>query len=558
MGKTFVYNSGSYKEENNGVLSMEFGLFFDGTANNLYNTDARKYMTYKKIEKGKLSKRAKEELERIERDYPQQEGGFIKYILPQQMPTLSPNMESTEAPHKYTLDQLSKGYKSYGAGNVSYGNDHTNVARMYLNANRKDYAIYIEGVGTKDLKDDNSSRGISYADGETGILEKVKKGSEELVKKIKDQYDKKRKKGKKGDEIQKLSLTLDVFGFSRGAAAARHFLFQVSHNKHLNMETQAARNNFLDNMIEVPESELVIAMKKEKILAPFAKNITINIRFVGLYDTVASFNPYSWSFATNRIMVDTLSTKYEKYIHLLRLNDIGKPRLVVHFTALDDIRKYFSLTRLAPFLGIEKNLPGAHSDVGGSYECDVETVEKVLLKKDFEYEKINDLKKELIKAAWYMPDDFIAELKSYVGKAVRGKYWLWGKRKINGEYSYLPLQWMLKYASFQIKEGHLKIGKMKGLYTIDSDILRKVQKHLDSTTFKELANMTYGIKGYGELNRFIARDRIVQEDWTFESGIEQELLKELRHKYLHQSAHYEGAVEPHAPNNDRKRREFPG
>lgn len=35
MGKTFVYNSGSYKEENNGMLSMEFGLFFDGTANNL-------------------------------------------------------------------------------------------------------------------------------------------------------------------------------------------------------------------------------------------------------------------------------------------------------------------------------------------------------------------------------------------------------------------------------------------------------------------------------------------------------------------------------------------
>lgn len=555
MGKTFVYNSGSYKEENDSVLSMEFGLFFDGTANNLYNTDARKYMTYKKIEKGKLSKRAKEELERIERDYPQQEGGFIKYILPQQMPTLSPTIESTETPHKYTLDQLSKGYKTYGAGNVSYGNDHTNVARMYLNTNRKDYAIYIEGVGTKDLKDDNSSRGISYADGETGILEKVKKGSEELVQRIKMLYD--REKGNSEIKIRKIVLTLDVFGFSRGAAAARHFLFQVSHNKHLEMKTQAARNNSLDNMVEAPESELIRALKKEKKLSAFVKNITINIRFAGLYDTVASFNPYSWDFTPNR-MTDAISTKYEKYIHLLRLNDIGKPKLVVHFTALDDIRMYFSLTRLAPFLGIEKNLPGAHSDVGGSYDCDVEAVEEVLLEYRETHEKLEKLRKKLIQTGWYKPGELREEEvrdRSF-GNIIWGENTFWGRRKVRGEYSYLPLLWMLKYASFLIEEGHLKIGKMKGLYTIDSDILRKVQKHLEKTTLKELSAMDFGLKGYGDLKKFIVHDRIVQKDWTFESGVEQELLKELRHKYLHQSAHYEGLVEPHAPNDDRKRREF--
>ena len=555
MGKTFVYNSGSYKEENDGVLSMEFGLFFDGTANNLYNTDARKYMTYKKIEKGKLSKRAKEELERIERDYPQQVGGLIKYILPQETSTLSSTIESTETPHKYTLDQLREGYKTNGTGNVSYGNDHTNVARMYLNASRKNYAIYIEGVGTKDLEGDYSLRGISYAEGVTGLLAKVKKGSEELVQKIKMLYD--REKGNSEIKIRKIVLTLDVFGFSRGAAAARHFLYQVSHNKHLNMETQVARNNFLDNMIEVPESELVIAMKKEKILAPFAKNITINIRFVGLYDTVASFNPYSWDLAANRI-TEVISTEYEKYIHLLHLNDIGKPRLVVHFTALDEIRRYFSLTRLAPFLGIEKNLPGAHSDVGGSYECDVKAIEEVLLEY-MDSEKIEKLQKELVQTGWYRPEELkIKDVRERCfGNIIWGETTFRGRREVRGEYSYLPLQWMLKYASFQIKEGQLKIEKMNDLYKIDSGtILCEVQKHLDNTTFKELANMTYGIKGYGELNRFIARDRIVQKDWTFESGVEQELLKELRHKYLHQSAHYEGLVEPHAPNKDRKRREF--
>ena len=32
MGYSFVYNSGSYEEEK---LHLEFGLFFDGTINNL-------------------------------------------------------------------------------------------------------------------------------------------------------------------------------------------------------------------------------------------------------------------------------------------------------------------------------------------------------------------------------------------------------------------------------------------------------------------------------------------------------------------------------------------
>ncbi len=523
MGKTFVYNSGSYKEENDGVLSMEFGLFFDGTANNLYNTDARKYMTYKKIEKGKLSKRAKEELDRIKGEYA--EGGI--------------------ASAKHTLGELEEGYKEYGKENVSYGNDHTNVARMYLNADRLDYAIYIEGVGTKDLEGDDSLPGISHADGETGLLEKVKKGSEELVQKIKMLYD--REKRNRKIEIGKIVLTLDVFGFSRGAAAARHFLFQVSHNKCIK-EVKKRERIFLDVYKErksfeaTGESYLQSALKKVGLNTLVS---SINLRFVGIFDTVASFNPKKGD----------LGTDFEKYIHLLHLNDIGKPRLVVHFTALDDIRKYFSLTRLAPFLGIEKNLPGAHSDVGGSYHSDgTPALENVLL----EYESIGNLRKELMNEGWYKEDELVIEDTRDPYNRRVGNIKLWGRREVRGEYSYLPLQWMLKYASFLIKEGHLKIGKMKGLYTIDSDILRKVQKHLESTTLKELANMTYGIKGYGELNRFIARDRIVQKDWTFESGIEQELLKELRHKYLHQSAHYEGAVEPHAPNNDRKRREFPG
>ena len=48
MGKVNVYNSGSFSEESQtGESELKIGLFFDGTANNLYNTDARKYVIYK-------------------------------------------------------------------------------------------------------------------------------------------------------------------------------------------------------------------------------------------------------------------------------------------------------------------------------------------------------------------------------------------------------------------------------------------------------------------------------------------------------------------------------
>ncbi|ATA90306.1 hypothetical protein CAPN001_24460 [Capnocytophaga stomatis] len=39
---TFVYNDGSFDPEKKGVLSVTFGMFFDGTKNNRYHTEIRK------------------------------------------------------------------------------------------------------------------------------------------------------------------------------------------------------------------------------------------------------------------------------------------------------------------------------------------------------------------------------------------------------------------------------------------------------------------------------------------------------------------------------------
>ena len=521
MGQTSVYNSGSFEEKDQNTETMEFGLFFDGTANNLYNTDARKYMDYeKKFHNKTLSERGKKEMHRIWKEYP--EKGY--------------------APHKYTREMLRKAYEKY-KNNTSYGNDHTNVARMYLNANRIEYAIYIEGVGTGDLLKDNDLPGISHADGEKGLLKKIKKGSEDLAKEIRKRYDIKNRQNVK---IENIILTLDVFGFSRGATAARHFLYQVSNNKHLEVKvvSQSVRNTFSTKTIltNVDESYLRIALKEVGLNELVKK---INIRFVGLYDTVVSFNPIRYD----------IDTDFEKYVHLLHLNEIGDPMLAIHFTALDEFRKHFSLTRLVHPKAIEKNLPGAHSDVGGSYDCDQVHSEKVILGQNLTHlEELDNLKQQLIKEGWYSKEE-LELLDNWFDQNE-----LIGTRNLKGEYSYLPLLWMSKYASFLIEDEYILFKQIEDLYKIEDDILKEVKKHLDETTFKELPQTLEGIKSNEEIKNFIQKDNEVKEDWTFQSEVKQELLKKLRHKYLHQSAHYGSSgpfIEPHKPNEDRKRREFP-
>lgn len=508
MGKVNVYNSGSFSEESQtGESELKIGLFFDGTANNLYNTDARKYVIYK--DKKGLSEREKKEKERIEKEYP----------------------EKKDSEHKYTRNELKTAYDNY-KDNTSYENDLTNIAKIYLKSNRKKYAIYIEGVGTGDLLEDSDLPGISHADGEKGLLKKIRKGSEELIKVIKEHY--------KETKNKNLILTLDVFGFSRGATAARHFLYQVSNNKHLEVKVSWIGDTTFEI---VDESYLQMALKEAGLNKLVKK---INIRFVGLYDTVASFNPIRFD----------LSTHFKEHIHLLHLNEIGNPMLAIHFTALDEIRKYFSLTRLSHPKAIEKNLPGAHSDVGGSYDCDQVHSEKVILGQNLkDFEGLKRLRDQLIKEGWYSKEELKLE---DIHRSAQNE--LTGTRNLKGEYSYLPLLWMCKYASFLIEEEYILFKEIKDLYKIEDVILKEVKKHLDETTFKVLSQTLEGIKSNEEIKNFIQKDNEVKEDWTFQSEVKQELLKKLRHKYLHQSAHYGSSgpfIEPHKPNEDRKRREFP-
>lgn len=203
----------------------------------------------------------------------------------------------------------------------SYANGYSNVSILEaLNKKRKpeqkEISLYIEGIGTMDDEDDYT-KGAGFGSGKTGIPKKVAKGVVSIAEKItkilsldKDTYVKK--------------VTVDVFGFSRGAAAARHFV----------------------SLVNDPEIPLA-----KRLGTPHAE---IKIKFVGVFDTVSSYG-VGLGFGSN---VKELG---------LALGTL--PQQVVHLTAGDECRENFSLTDITSSIGVgyELTLPGVHSDVGGGY-----------------------------------------------------------------------------------------------------------------------------------------------------------------------------------------------
>jgi hypothetical protein len=142
-----------------------------------------------------------------------------------------------------------------------------------------------------------------------------------------------KKIGSKGNVSVK-EIYIDVFGFSRGAAQARVFSTWVS---------------------ELFEN------------GKFA-NISINFRFLGIFDTVVSYG-----------VIEGISGGMVNYtaghIGWAAAENLRIPKVVkncVHLIAMHELRKNFPLDYLSrdgvlPSNYIELSYPGSHSDVGGGY-----------------------------------------------------------------------------------------------------------------------------------------------------------------------------------------------
>ncbi|GGI29471.1 phospholipase effector Tle1 domain-containing protein [Pedobacter mendelii] len=413
--------------------------------------------------------------------------------------------------------------------NDSYGNGYTNVARLsyQYKEDAKTVYVYTEGIGTENGKSD-STMGYAYGSGPTGVIAKVLQGCKYLADKIKPKVTK--------GVIN--TLTLDVFGFSRGSAAARNFVYEVSKGAYLSKSGNRSRSIRLDahgqsvNVDDLPaHGELGKLLGKIKI-----KRLVI--RFVGLYDTVSSYNE---GFST--------SPNFANDVEELQLNQLHRAQRVIHFTADDEHRENFSLTRIqsAGANGLEKDLPGVHSDVGGSYENGEEYIDELL---NGGTAALNTEKQRLIDHGWYLENQLTVH--NFKGK-------LSGRRQLRMEYSYIPLHFMAEFALKLDKGFPFLQSRIENTYKVPTDtkyLLGYIKARLRKYVFDNGEKLVY--RDVHRLKRALDAGKINLATHN-QLASEQRNLYILRNKYLHWSANFDWVgMDPNMENNQRVRRIYNG
>ncbi|WP_422417822.1 PAAR domain-containing protein [Pseudomonas sp. GZD-222] len=223
----------------------------------------------------------------------------------------------------------------------SYGNDVSNVARLYNlypdqaeeqlppGAEEAYIKVYLEGIGTSSgLGDSLYSQGTGQ--GSTGVVARVEQAPALVMEQL-------RRFRATNPQVKVRRIEVDLFGFSRGAAAARHCANDLLKGSGSLLARSLAAG-----------SPLLTSDFAWRHRSDFALN------FIGLFDTVAGIvSLRNRDFSPHNAANPGLN---------LRLAP-GIARKVVHLAADNEYRHNFSLTQAEQDI----MLPGCHSDIGGGY-----------------------------------------------------------------------------------------------------------------------------------------------------------------------------------------------
>lgn len=224
----------------------------------------------------------------------------------------------------------------------SYANALSNVAhlyRLYPDSTATTLALddrvgylktYIEGIGTLGARPD-SLRGQAMGTGETGVVARVRQAPG-LIQLQLASFE----RAHGSSRIQRVEF--DIFGFSRGAAAARHCA----------------------NELLKPGRGLFAELFKHSALNRLDPAQDVAIHLMGLFDTVAAIGTLSQPSVS-----DAINPGVNLYL------PPGCARQVIQLTARDENRHMFALNSVHPD-HLEIALPGVHSDVGGGYLLDAQ------------------------------------------------------------------------------------------------------------------------------------------------------------------------------------------
>ena len=242
-------------------------------------------------------------------------------------------------------------------GNASWQGGITNISRLFdlyqpsdeLNDSETEaqVKIYVSGIGTADGESDSmlgaalgSSLIRQFEGGVTKTDEALDKISAELSRFIKLNRDK----------VAIAKVQFDVFGFSRGAAAARHFANRVMNQ----------------------DAEIAVAIDKGLDLTGHHGKAAGEVRFLGLFDTVAAIGSLLNFYGINGRSNPGVNLELRPSV----------AQKVFQISAMHECRYNFSLNSIAG-MWPELALPGAHSDIGGGYNAGEDEI-SLLTMPDFE------------------------------------------------------------------------------------------------------------------------------------------------------------------------------
>lgn len=312
-----------------------------------------------------------------------------------------------------------------GKTEEEFEDDETNVSRLEMmcrhdpNFEHRD-SIYVEGIGTRDgWWNDPVSMGTGM--GTRGVVAKVKRGAKLLLEMI-DGF------SIESDTII-TELQVDSFGFSRGAAAARHFIHYILEEDPIKAKIEA------------------LGLTIEKV----------QINFVGVFDTVAS-----------------IGVNHDDDSDQLRMDAVTNALQVVHLTAAEEYREKFRLTNIAS-LGTAQTelfLPGVHSDIGGGYPLNSHEKKWQLL-------DIDQFSDEGLKARFERERKWLVEDTGwYTDEQVLDPNW-WNELKANrgpidGRFNRIPLKLMADFAA----ESGLTWGPIATRFEVPQEELGWIQQEI--------------------------------------------------------------------------------
>lgn len=527
-------------------IDFTFGVFIDGTLNNMYNTIARQTWEEDQIKKKHYNLSNQEQQRYIEN--------------PQEHLTVAASSQDQigkEKESKYKFKEEN-----------SFENDLSNPAiifKNYLddstNKTHPVYKIYTEGMGTNTLNDDdhNADTGIlplenyekddlmegpGFGQGKAGILHRVERAVKLMADKIIEI-----------GETEVGTITVDVFGFSRGAASARCFVHEITRQPYMATGTnykgtryyRDANGHEVSN--EYSDKKLPSNGRLGYYLTETANPITFNrliIRFAGLYDTVPHHGFVQWNDIKD-----------------LGLNSISKAKYTVHMVAADEHRANFDLVDISCITGkkgggktdrgIELYLPGVHCDVGGSYvEGRSEVNGRIMVSPLLSGSDLEKEQERLITEGWFKPKELTIHWDNAQRTIINGvaRVLSSNREAISNQYSYIPLHLMVKFCLDKELPIYLKgitdAYAFKNTKFSNISFLEKVKARLEDYAFHDGQPFVYEnvpmqtiVDGSDDHTALaIEEERRKKEEDSYNGE-----LKKLRHEYLHWNAVYgEGII----------------